>query len=350
MKTFHCACGAPVFFDSVSCLRCGRLLGFEPRSGGLLAFQVDSDDQDSDLLLDASSGASYRRCDNGLRHDVCNWIVDEADPEPRCVACRLNRTIPNLDDARNLPRWSALEAAKRRLVWELLALGLPFPGQSRISGATLQFEFLEDHRTNPTAYLEHVSTGHLDGVITINVAEADDVLREQARTDLDESYRTLLGHFRHESGHYYWGVLIAESPEIDTFRTMFGDERADYAAALEAYYALPVRPPPGETHVSAYAHSHPLEDWADSWAHYMHMWDALDTARAYGLTEVSPTGDFDSRLNEWRRIAVLLNDLNRSLGARDAYPFVLGPGATEKLCYIDERITSARSSRHPATP
>ncbi len=333
-----------MFFDSVSCLRCGRLLGFEPRTGELLAFELQSGDPGSGLPLGAVSGTSYRRCDNGVRHGVCNWLVDASDPEPRCVACRLNRTIPNLNDAANLPRWSALEAAKRRLVWELLALGLPFPGQSRISGATLQFEFLEDYRTNPNAYLEHVSTGHLDGVITINVAEADDVLREKARTDLDEYYRTLLGHFRHESGHYYWGVLVAESPEVDAFRAMFGDERADYAAALDAYYTLPVRPLPGDTHVSAYAHSHPLEDWADTWAHYLHMWDALDTAHAYGLTEATSTDDFETRLNEWRRVAVLLNEMNRSLGARDAYPFVIGHGAAEKLRYIDERISSARSS------
>lgn len=289
-------------------------------------------------------GNRFRRCDNGVRHRVCNWLVGEGDPEPLCVACRLNRTIPSLRDSRNIPRWAALESAKRRLVHQLLALGLPFPGQSRISGASLQFEFLEDHRTNPTDYLEHVSTGHLDGVITINVAEADDVLREQARTDLEESYRTLLGHFRHETGHYYWGVLVAESDAIESFRSLFGDERADYAAAIDDYYASPVRPSIGENHVSAYAHAHPLEDWADTWAHYMHMWDGLDTAHAHGLTSVSVSDDFDAQLEEWGRLSIVLNELNRSLGMRDAYPFVLGAGAALKLRYVDQTIRAASSS------
>ena len=344
MKTFQCSCGAPVFFENVSCLSCGRALGYEPLGGSLLAASSPTSGPDAAASFQDPQGNAFRLCDNGARHGVCNWLVEESDPEPRCIACRLNRTIPSLGDARNLPRWAALESAKRRLVWALLVLGLPFPGASRISGATLRFEFLEDHRTNAIDYLEHVSTGHLDGVITINVAEADDVLREQARTDLEESYRTLLGHFRHEIGHYYWGVLIAESAAIESFRSVFGDERADYAAAIDEYYASPVRLPAGDDYVSAYARAHPLEDWADTWAHYMHMWDALDTARAYGLTEISDADGFDTRIGEWVRLSVVLNEMNRSLGVRDAYPFVLGPGATRKLRYVDETIRAARSS------
>jgi len=323
-------------------------VGYAPRPGELLSRLEDRVDPARSEPFEDSNGCTHRQCDNALRYGVCNWLLDAGDSNTLCLSCRLNRTIPNLENPENLRRWSALEASKRRLIWELLALGLPFPGESRISGATLQFEFLEDQRTNPTAYLEHVSTGHLDGVITINVAEADDVLREKARTDLDESVRTLLGHFRHEIGHYYWGVLIAESPEIDGFRSVFGDERADYAAALATYYAQQERTPAGEGFVSDYARSHPLEDWADTWAHYMHMWDALDTAHGYGLTDVSNDDDFESRLGEWRRLAIMLNEMNRSVGARDAYPFALGTGAADKLRYIDERIRSLRPSSHPA--
>ncbi len=345
MHTFHCACDAPVFFGSVSCLGCGRDLGFEPDRRALVTLEAADDHSPRTYrVLGEDSARRYRRCENGTRHGVCNWLVDAAHANPLCIACRLNRTIPNLDDPRNARRWAALESAKRRLLWGLLELGVPVPGRSRLGGAVLAFEFLEDARTNPTDYLEHVSTGHLDGVITINVAEADDALREQARTDLDELYRTLLGHFRHESGHYYWGVLIADSPELASFRATFGDERNDYAAALAHYYAQPFRAPGGGDYISAYARSHPLEDWAESWAHYLHMCDAMDTARTYGLTEVSDNDPFEKRLDEWVRVTVMLNELKRSLGSRDAYPFVIGAGAARKLRYIDERVRATRPS------
>jgi hypothetical protein len=226
--------------------------------------------------------------------------------------------------------WYKLEVAKRRLVYTLDALGLPLDD--------LTFEFRDD-----------VMTGHTGGVVTVNVAEADDAERVKRRNELNEPYRTLLGHFRHESGHYYWSKLIEGSPRIDAFRELFGDERADYAAALKQHYG---DAPAGwsDGFVSAYATMHPWEDWAETWAHYLHMTDALETAAACGiaikprrkdepkLTKVSDPASFDRSIESWATITYVLNNLNRGLGVDDAYPFVLSPRAIEKLRFVHETI------------
>ena len=338
VKTFECACGASLFFDSFSCLNCGRPTGFDPAQRSLFTLEEAGTNTQRYTLVQADTKALYALCDNQIQHGVCNWLLPATDKHTLCISCRLNHTIPNLAEHENLRRWGSLESAKRRMILGLLDLGLPFPARSRLGGATLSFQFLEDARTNPYAYLQHVSTGHLDGQITINVAEADDALREQARTDLNESYRTLLGHFRHESGHYYWGVLIADSVNLQSFRETFGDERIDYAQALETYYAGAQGNVVPGLYVSDYARAHPLEDWAETWAHYLHMHDILDTAHAWGLTTVTRRDGFSARMTQWRRGSVFLNELNRSLGARDPYPFVIGAGAADKLHYIDKLI------------
>ena len=229
--------------------------------------------------LARAAEAGYRLCQNYTNESVCNWAVAATDDSPLCVSCRLTSVIPNLADPANRAAWYRLEVAKRRLLFTLIELGVPIPNRLDDPERGLTFEFLADgDRETP------VMTGHADGLITVNIAEADDAERERRRTAMHEPYRTLLGHMRHESGHYYWDRLIAPTSEIDEFRSLFGDERADYAAALSAYYDRGAPAEWQEQFVSAYASSHPWEDWAETWAQYLHMIDTLETAAASGLS------------------------------------------------------------------
>jgi hypothetical protein len=285
---------------------------------------------------------------------VCNWLVPAEDPDALCRACRLNLVIPPLADPSARPAWARLEAAKRRLVYSLLHLGLPVEPKGRSPERGLGFSFLQDRQGAP------VSTGHEGGVITINVAEADDAFRERVRVSLGEPYRTLLGHFRHEVGHYYWARLVERSRWLARCRDLFGDERADYAAAVKRHYDGGAPPDWPTRFVSAYASTHPWEDWAETFAHYLHMVDTLETARAHGLS-VRPEAaagagtlqapalstrrldfhDFDDLLRGFAPVTLALNDLNRSMGLADPYPFVLCPAAVEKLRFVHDVIESA---------
>jgi hypothetical protein len=203
-----------------------------------------------------------------------------------------------------------------------------------------------------------VVTGHAGGVITLDLHEADDATRESRRAALGEPYRTLLGHLRHESGHYYWQRLIAAQPALEAWRNLFGDERAPYDAALQAYYASGPAADWGQHHVSAYASAHPWEDWAETWAHYLHFADTLETARALGLSgeqvavefepfdagalggDAAQARDFAAQLKGWMELAGALNELCRSMGVADFYPFVLSLGAARKLFFVHRLVQS----------
>jgi hypothetical protein len=281
------------------------------------------------------------------------------DPNALCRACRLTRTIPNLSRPENHRLWYKLEVAKRRLVYTLDNLGLPLPNKVEDPERGLAFDFLE-----PGASAPSVLTGHLNGVITVNVAEADDAVRVRRRVELNEPYRTLLGHFRHEVGHYYWERLIRDSGRLDAFRELFGDERADYAQGIERHYREGAPPTWQDAYVSAYATMHPWEDWAETWAHYLHMIDTLETAAECGISidperkdepvlEKAPNPltehriPFERLLESWTPITYVLNNLNRGLGNDDAYPFVLSVASQKKLGMVHETI-AARSD--PAFP
>ena len=255
--------------------------------------------------------------------------------------------IPDLSFAENLKKWRALEGAKHRLFYTLFQLRLPVETQAE-SPNGLAFEFLAD--VAPSA--SPVMTGHADGVITINLAEADDAERARRRQQMGELYRTLLGHFRHEIGHYYWDRLIADTPHFEEFRRIFGDERQDYDQALQNYYANGPVADWSEHFISPYASAHPWEDFAETWAHYLHMIDTLETAYVAGLA-VSPklpqspgavfnfhplnTG-MDRLVEAWLALIFAVNSINRSMGLHDLYPFVLGPLAVEKLKFVQEQI------------
>lgn len=328
VRTFTCSCGARLFFENTRCLSCNSALGF--RSDKLLLVPIP----------DATSSiaeTAFRPCANYVENGVCNWLVPSDSPDTLCAACRLNHTIPNLSDPRNRQLWAEVESAKRRLIYGLYRLRLQMLSKLDDPVRGLSFDIKSDVGD------ERVLTGHSDGLITLNVEEADAEKRERNRLALKERYRTLLGHFRHEIGHYYWDRLVQEGDRLEAFRKVFGDERDDYAQALERHYAAPLADY-RERYISCYASSHPWEDFAETFAHYLHMRDTLETAQHFGLTGDTvraPTRDasaLSTLLDDWLGLTVALNALNRSMGLPDAYPFALTPLVEVKLAFVHELV------------
>lgn len=333
MKTFHCQCGSRVFFENADCLTCGRALGFD--SGRL---ELPALDTRPDGALVAASGDLWRRCGNFLEHRNCNWLVPAESDAVLCLSCGLNDLIPALSKPGNLRLWTRVEQAKRRLLYSLLSFGLPLV---RADGSSMRFRVMEDRRRNPAVFESFVATAHLEGTITINIAEADDATRHAVREQMSERYRTVLGHLRHESGHFYFSMLTADAAALDECRALFGDERADYPATLQAYYDAG---PPADWHarfVSAYAAAHPAEDFAETFAHFLHIQDALETARAAGLAPECRSGD-DDWIGDWINLAITLNEIGRSLGSDDAYPFVLTEPVVRKLAFMNRLVRDVR--------
>jgi len=359
MKTFHCQfCGHPVFFENVQCLQCGSALAFLPdRLNMAPVEEVPGEGEGLWRPRARGSKASalrYRLCHNHTTQNACNFAVPAADPNRLCVSCRLTRVLPDLSVPENPLRWYRLEVAKRRLFYTLAKLGLVAANPTGGGADGPVFEFLADLPGQP------VMTGHAQGVITLNIAEADDAERVRRREEMHEPYRTLLGHLRHESGHYYWDRLVDEGGRTESFRQVFGDEQQDYQQALQAHYARGGTVPDWQdSFVSQYASAHPWEDFAETWAHYLHMVDLLETAASYNTRlripgqeleveeVVNPleTGypDFDTLVEQWVPLTLLLNSLNRSLGQEDAYPFALSAGALDKLRYVHDVISETRS-------
>jgi hypothetical protein len=308
-----------VFFENTACLRCGSELGFDWERREVLTLDGD-----------------VSRCANRAAAG-CNWLVARAGE--LCASCRLTRTRPADDDPEALEQFRVAEAAKRWLLFELGELALPVHSWREREGG-LAFELLSSERAP-------VTTGHADGVITLDVAESDDAHREALREQLGEPYRTVLGHFRHEVGHYYWPLLVGEASARERCRELFGDEREDYRAALERHYEHGPPPDWSQRFVSAYATMHPWEDWAETFAHYLHIWDTLQTAGAYGVkvhgAHPAPDADgFRALLDDWLPLTYALNALSRSMGRDDLYPFVLPAPVVDKLAFVHERVTAAR--------
>jgi hypothetical protein len=368
MKTFRCDnCGHALFFENVRCLQCGSDLAFLPDRMALCAVE-SLQSGEATLWRRKTPGSAvtssqhYRLCHNHSAHQACNFAVPAEDPNKLCVSCTQTRLLPDLSVPENRQRWYRVEVAKRRLFYTLAKLGLvsPTPPAGKRDGPI--FEFLAEVPG------QSVMTGHCDGVITLNVAEADDEERVRRRVALHEPYRTLLGHLRHESGHYFWDRLIKDQNRTEAFRALFGDETRNYAQALAAHYASGGTPSGWQDrHVSAYATSHPWEDWAETWAHYLHMVDLLETAASYSTTLLVPgtpendvdevtnpfeasAGSFDELVDQWVPLTLLLNSLNRSLGQDDAYPFALRSGALHKLRFVHDVIHAPQSDLQQSTP
>lgn len=351
MRLFHCErCGQILFFENSQCTACQSALGYIPEAQRLVVLP-DTLQPAQAFPVPGLSGAGEARfiqCRNYSERQACNWLV--AAPEsaiteaPYCRSCQLTEIIPDLSDAANLAAWSDIERAKRRLLYTLYGLQLPVRSRAEQPEQGVAFRFLRGTKRDP------VMTGHSSGIITLNVAEAHAAYRENTREKLGEAYRTVLGHLRHEIGHYYWDRLIAGGPRLDAFRAQFGDESQDYQQAIQRHYDQGPAANWAESFVSAYASMHPWEDWAETWAHYLHMHDTLETAKSHGVavrlpesgekvvTEQLALGDFEAMAASWHALTLTLNSLSRSMGLPDAYPFVLSKPVHEKLRFIHNII------------
>lgn len=397
MRPFSCSvCGQLLFFHNSACLRCGSDLGYDPDRLVLDALEpadpiaVDgaelpppsADDQAAQVAAPAvaadhpggpasfvaeSLPGAFRTCANRTIAQ-CNWLVAESDDDPLCASCRLTTIRPNDGEDEALAEFADAEGAKRRLLYQLAELGLPITGKdSGNDGGDVEgpvdedrgvaFEFLSSQNRK-------VITGHQGGVITLDLAESDDAHREFVRQQLGEPYRTVLGHLRHEIGHYYWPILVEDRGHIDEFRALFGDERISYEDAKDQHYggdgavangAAPVADGAAwvDTHVSEYATMHPWEDWAETFAHYLHIHGGLDTADAFGLRLDDPVrsaareaygADRDvavgTTVEKWLALTLALNGMSRSIGQGDLYPFVLSRQVIEKLDFVHRMVTA----------
>jgi hypothetical protein len=342
VRSFACGhCGHLVFFENTICLNCSTPLGFDPGRLEMIA-------------LEGEQARAFDRCAN-QELAACNWLVSQPTPRPGdvsppaahgtlCRSCELTRTRPRDDDIDGLEAFASAEAAKRRAIMQLLELGLPgvAPGQ-------LAFDLLSSRH-------QSVATGHSNGVITVDLAESDDARREQRRAELGEPYRTMLGHLRHELGHYLQPLLVVGDDAWGACRALFGDERTDYGEAVARHYEHGPAPDWSEHCVSAYATMHPWEDWAETLAHYLHIRDTLETAAEYGVTvtgpravtfdrslKATPQPDLGERgfaevLDNWLPLTYALNAVNRSMGREDLYPFTLAPPVIEKLQFVHDRV------------
>jgi hypothetical protein len=351
-RSYGCRCSRAIFFGNNHCLNCDTPLGYEPHLGKVFSLAPGSAPDTWQLAgsdVPENHYTVYRRCANSITAAGCNWLIESGDTNPYCLSCRLNRIIPDVSNPENAVLWRRIEEAKRRVISAVIALGLPLA--SRVSEDQqhgLAFDFLRSPMNGP-----RVLTGHANGLITLNIEEADDVKREQIRTSMHEPYRTLVGHFRHEIGHYYWDLLVANTHWLHGFRALFGDERADYDAAVRKNHAHGPELGWPKRYVSGYASIHPWEDWAETWAHYMHMVDTLGTAMSFGIkpesiampfdcfgpdalcdSQRADSGRFLSFLNSWLKLTAVMNELCRSMGQPDFYPFALPRAAVTKLHFV----------------
>jgi hypothetical protein len=373
MKTFKCDCENHqiLFFESKSCVACERVVGVDDRFNKVETYNLD--ENSGYYFKTKQPEVHYQKCDNNANYGVCNGMVNMNTFEPvpnkdevLCYACRFNEIIPDLSIVEHIPLWRKMEIAKRRAIYTLKALSLPLQNIRQNPKSGLSFDFttdrdVNDHFLTKLDDQETIFTGHDSGHITINLAEADEVARSHTKLAMGEQYRTLLGHFRHELGHYYFEKLIVGSPKKhELCKKYFGDDELDYQEALKQHYENGAPENWSDNFISEYATMHPYEDWAETWAHYMHIMDTLETAKNFNITgsvrdaeDIEKVGDlklpqssyfFSSQtsitsiLDTWMDFAVILNSLNRSMGMNDAYPFVLTQSVRTKLSFIHHAI------------
>lgn len=385
MKTFKCNCkeNLILFFESSHCLACGRTVGLDDDFDQVEPYELD---QKTGLFFKAAEPkVHYKKCDNNARYNVCNSMVNLSTfvPDPNseeilCFSCQFNETVPDLTVEKHIPLWKKMETAKRRALYTLKALSVPLKTTKQDPENGLSFDFItdrdvNDHFTTPLKGQAPVFTGHNCGHITINLAEADDVARSQTKMAMGERYRTLLGHFRHELGHYYFDQLIFNFPKKHALcKEYFGDDQLDYQEALDTHYKNGAPANWHQHFISEYATMHPYEDWAETWAHYMHIIDTLETAKNFSFTGSTNGSEADKEdpeklnlpqdsfyfyaqtsitdiLDKWMEFSVILNSLNRSMGLPDAYPFVLTQSVRTKLSFIHHAIHNRINLLPPLT-
>ncbi len=349
MRVFICStCRHELPFESMACPNCDSVVGYVPERRDVV---VLVDEGPARYTVEGDARAHWR-CLNASWG--CNWMLPADGDDVWCLSCRLTRGRPDESDPAAVVAWSAAEAAKRRLVFQLGELGLPIQPRSSATPQGLAFDLV--HVPGASAV-----TGHDRGLITLDLSEADERHRDELRRQLGEPFRTLIGHLRHEVGHYYFAHLVSASDEIDGFRSLFGDERADYSAALDEHYRG-ARTTVGERDLSrfvtAYAASHPLEDWAETFAHYLHTRDGLQTADSHGLhaggrpdgastatpLRVADDRSFAAILERWLPVAETINAIADGLGSSRPYPFTLSPTVVTKLEFVHARVM-AQSDR-----
>lgn len=360
MKTFHCSClGNPkLFFESTSCCTCGSLVGINDEFKIVQSFTQHK--KTAHYFIQEDHKHFYRKCKNFAEHDICNGMIEinaknpDGTPKILCFGCKFNDVVPNLKVKEHLPLWQKMETAKRRALFTIKSLPLVLESgdENPLTGLTFNFRVdsdAADHFISALPNHEKIVTGHNNGEITINLAEADDVARSKTRYNLRERYRTLLGHFRHELGHYYFDRLIlTDKAKHQLCKIYFGNDELSYKAALKHHYSA--GPPQNwrEHFISEYASMHPWEDWAETWAHYMHIIDTMESIDDSQLTLKKThfplistpleQANFSHILDSWMEYSVILNSLNRSMGLQDTYPFVLTPPVRKKLNFIHHVI------------
>ena len=326
-------------------------LGYLPKATIITALELGADGVLTPFV-DRHRTVAY--CRNN-QHHACNWLVDMG-ADPLCRACKLNHTIPKLSVPANMQRWLRIEVAKHRLVYSLMRLGLPVESKIEEPDRGVAFKFLAPV---PRSRMQaQIITGHCRGDITLNIIEADDAKRAAIRAKMKEPYRTLLGHLRHEIAHHYFERLVKDTDNYQLFLSVFGDETPDYGEALKRHYADGAPVNWRDTYISTYASAHPHEDWAETFAHYLHMIDTLETAYAFGLCVRPRTGrddnlavaisfdpynqvDFTPIIDGWLPLTFAVNSTNRSMGIDDLYPFVVAPAVIEKLKLVHQIVRNA---------
>ena len=349
MRHYPCQrCDNRLFFDNTLCLVCHSELGWCPGCRALVTVDLQPDGRYR--CVDDTCATLLVKCHNYSVEGVCNRMItsEEADRGMTlCDCCRHNQAIPDLSVPGHRERWAKLESAKRRLFYTLDLLGLPHEVDGRRANPPLAFAFLADEVAAEGDWHSSdegmpVFTGHAGGLITINVKEADDVERERLRNDFNEAHRTLIGHFRHEIGHYYWELLIKGRDE-PAYIEVFGDHNnPSYSEALDRHYQ---QGPPNDWRgrfVSAYATMHPWEDFAETFGFYLDMVAILDTAGHFGITPTGFDEDLETMLTTFRRLSLGFNEMNREMGLLDLVPEVITPTIACKLCYIHDMVLAAR--------
>ncbi|WP_371155759.1 putative zinc-binding metallopeptidase [Jannaschia sp. 2305UL9-9] len=341
MRRYACpTCNAQVHFNNTACVVCDAVLGYVPLADRII--RID----------DPAAGAPVAQTCANRGRIGCNWLCEPDAPGNLCLSCQHTTRIPDITDQTRLLRWGRLERAKRRLFYSLIKFDLPLDTDGARDDGFLHFQLLGDE-TLPNGQARRVMTGHANGRVTINIDEADDAIRERNRTALGEPYRTLIGHFRHEVAHYYWDKMVLDTEALAACRACFGDDTQDYGEALRRHYAKGPTRDWQNTYVSEYASAHPWEDFAETWAHYFHMVSGLETAFAYGINPrpMDPTApaqvqledpyhqtDVQELIDHWVPLTVAMNAMNRSMGNRDFYPFVLSQPVLDKLTFVHDLI------------
>ena len=353
VQKFHCQCGAGLFFENTQCISCESELGWCPCCGTLRALVKDKTGQY--FCGELTCNTALSKCHNYEVENVCNRCIPtpiESQVDPLlCNCCRFNDTIPDLTVASNREKWTRIETAKRRLFYTLDSLGLPYGNEDDGVIPPLSFDFKGDVIPKKNFWRkmknqERVYTGHANGKVTINIKEADDVEREKARVSMDEAHRTIIGHFRHEIGHYFWDVLVLGKCE-EEYIAVFGDHNnPDYGTALDTYYANGPRDDWQTDFISAYATMHSWEDFAECFAAYLDMVSIVEMANAQLTTDIIDprTTSFAAMATRYSELGIIFNEFNRTMGLLDLVPEVFTPTVLFKIEFIHNLLRNASNT------